>query len=48
MLDGVAFTGEVGRGVDKLDTLPAKKSIPVYNLSATPYLWNLFGSRMPS
>ena len=44
MLDGVGFSGEVGRGLDKLDTLPAEKYIPLYNLSAVPYVWNLFGS----
>ena len=44
MLDGVGFNDEVSRGLDKLDTLPADEAIPLYNLSATPYFWNLFGS----
>ena len=37
MLDGVSFTDPVPI-LDKLD------GIPVYNLSATPYPWNLFGT----
>ena len=38
MLDGVSFTDPVPilRGIDP--------DIPVYNLSATPYVWNLFGT----
>jgi hypothetical protein len=38
MLDGVSFTDPV----PILDDIP--DGIPVYNLSATPYFWNLFGT----
>ena len=38
MLDGVSFTDPV----PILQAIP--EDIPVYNLSATPYLWNLFGA----
>ena len=38
MLDGVSFTDPV----PILRAIP--EDIPVYNLSATPYLWNLFGA----
>ena len=38
MLDGVSFTDPV----PILDDIP--DGIPVYNLSATPYPWNLFGT----
>ncbi|HET9562989.1 MAG TPA: hypothetical protein VFP27_00380, partial [Mycobacterium sp.] len=38
MLDGVSFTDPV----PILEQIP--DDIPIYNLSATPYLWNLFGS----
>lgn len=37
MLDGVSFT-------DPVPILEDLEGIPVYNLSATPYVWNLFGS----
>jgi hypothetical protein len=37
MLDGVSFT-------DPVPILEDLDGIPVYNLSATPYFWNLFGS----
>ncbi|GFG52202.1 alpha/beta hydrolase [Mycolicibacterium agri] len=37
MLDGVSFT-------DPRPILEDLDGIPVYNLSATPYFWNLFGS----
>ena len=37
MLDGVAFTDPAPALREILET------IPVYNLSATPYFWNLFG-----
>jgi hypothetical protein len=38
MLDGVSFTdpAPILRDIDD--------SVPVYNLSATPYMWNLFGA----
>jgi hypothetical protein len=39
MLDGVSFTDPLPI-LDELRTRP----IPVYNLSATPYPWNLFGT----
>jgi hypothetical protein len=38
MLDGVSFTDPV----PILEGIPP--DIPVYNLSATPYFWNLFGT----
>jgi hypothetical protein len=38
MLDGVSFTDPV----PILEGIPS--DIPVYNLSATPYFWNLFGT----
>lgn len=38
MLDGVSFTDPV----PILQDIP--DSVPVYNLSATPYMWNLFGT----
>ncbi len=38
MLDGVSFTDPV----PILEDIP--DGIPVYNLSATPYFWNLFGT----
>ena len=37
MLDGVSFT-------DPVPILEQLDGIPVYNLSATPYFWNLFGT----
>ena len=37
MLDGVSFT-------DPVPILEDLDGIPVYNLSATPYPWNLFGT----
>lgn len=37
MLDGVSFT-------DPVPILEDLEGIPVYNLSATPYFWNLFGT----
>jgi acetyl esterase/lipase len=37
MLDGVSFT-------DPVPILKDLEGIPVYNLSATPYPWNLFGT----
>lgn len=37
MLDGVSF-------VDPVPILEELEGVPVYNLSATPYFWNLFGA----
>jgi hypothetical protein len=37
MLDGVSFT-------DPVPILEDLEGVPVYNLSATPYPWNLFGT----
>ncbi|HKV19701.1 MAG TPA: hypothetical protein VJR50_11755, partial [Mycobacterium sp.] len=39
MLDGVSFTDPVAILED-----PALDGVPIYNLSATPYPWNLFGT----
>jgi pimeloyl-ACP methyl ester carboxylesterase len=37
MLDGVSFT-------DPVPILEQLDGVPVYNLSATPYVWNMFGT----
>ncbi len=39
MLDGVSFTDPAVHIAD-----PALDGVPIYNLSATPYPWNLFGT----